>query len=308
MIPNPNPEYYTLEAVKSMDQSQLRSITNQDISSPELQAQIAYEILNLPRFVTFPVTAGAGKQLFYGTFYDRNYVPVDMNFLTTNINNFTPYQYMTLMEVDKNLYDVISTYLPKSYFLINETQKEYVNLGSVDESVDFETMTSLDPNKQRIISAFISTWSPQDKVEIKVRPFNYMRRQYRDRTGMDKTSNDLEAPLLTQPYQAEMVSEAQSQLEAMVRAWYPLIDKYQDLPTFLLVEPSYVIPVLFNPGHIPELRYEKESRVAWRPDLLNDLYNPTSTEGPFYEKLSALISYLGTRPIVTIISREGNAI
>jgi len=342
-------EFQPLEVINKMDDETLKSITNKDTRpncqgqhditfksdnvrseciSRDLQVQIAYEILNLERFVIFPVVNeyeevsslgslpnGPKYNVYFGFFENSQYVPVNLNFLIENMNRFTPYQLMTLMEVDEKLYNEFSAYLPKEYILINHDRKEYVRLGPVDNSVDFTLMKSIDQNKQKLINSTLYHWgngsqsssserksrtSSTTSSAIEIRPNSFQLRFYSDKT-IEYGSEVVTTNFTELNIQDEKLTQQQN-YDTIVRQLYPLVDKYKSLPTFLLVEDNYIIPILFNPEHITELRYDKNSRVAWRPDLLDDINNPEEYEGIFHQKLLLLINYLGSREIINIIT------
>ncbi len=297
-------EFYSMDIVKGMIPNELEILTvnnlpNYILKNNNLKFQIAYEILNLQRFVNLPIKEGSSEYtLFFGTYALTDYVLVDEQFLIDNLDSFTPYQLMTLSETNSELYDKITKLSPMTYVLLNLTANQYVKLGEVDNSFNDESGKFTNKVLQKNVDLSTNFWNDirNSQIELQILPNFFQKRNLDDVTSLviDKNNNVSFSNI--------------NNLVELVNSKYPLINYFKELPVYLLVEPNFIIPALFNPGEITVLNYNKNSGIVWRSDLLEDFDNPKDSEMDFYNNLSAVINYVGKRNTKTVINVNGDRI
>lgn len=298
---------YTLDVVKQLDPQTLENLTKSNLPNGDnsLIYDIAYEILNYERFVVFPDESDIDR-LYFGKY--GNYVLVDEDFINNNLNKLTSYELMTLKEVASKTYDELETYLEKSYYLINTKIYEYIFISKIDNETEEKILEDYMTFIEFVKNIWINNGTDNQNIIIVIKPSKYMNRFYTDKTEfyVKLLQNEIPNELATNLEFKNLRTLRDTENDEEFLNQYPLIGKYKNLPTFILIDINFIIPVLFNPNDNKELNYDKDSRIVWRRELLQEYSNPNDNEKIFFEKISKIKYFLGIRDLVTIIDEDLN--
>lgn len=174
-----------VNVLRTYTDEQLLQITKREYSPRELWVEIAAELIIMDRY--FKSKEG---QLYYGNITNgfkaitprgtpATATSIPYEKFVGNLVSQNDYQLMTLREVDRELYNRVSSQLPRTYFLINPTLKEYISFAGHPTQ-----------NIQRILPLLKNYWSTGEPgrettgdVKLVYRPQNYAHRFYKNITA-----------------------------------------------------------------------------------------------------------------------------
>jgi hypothetical protein len=284
-----NLEQYTNE--------QLVGITKKLFTDRQIALTVANELLTTPRFIK------DRNQIFFGS-ANTKFSPTTLEYIKANIHAFSPYHLMTLYEYSHKDYFNVTATLLHTYFLVNDTTKEYVNF--YNQPIQFIDMVR-------------EKWPITNKVKLVKRPYNYKHRLFTDKTeellvqglfnkvkvvdtagpsGITIQDEDIqEEPSETQ---ADIEERKARQTQLLKEIHDRLIKRYPELDAIvnrvkaknsdMMVDIGFILPVRYIPQ--PGLVYNSKTRLVWRTELLPDLSNPSNEQLPFFEIIADLIDYM----------------
>lgn len=267
----------------NLSDEQLLQITRKRYEPHSLWVEIAKELYSEPRFFQ------SGNQLYFGSI-KTGFIPVN----SVNVSKYTPYQLMTLREVNPSLYNHVTKLMPHAVFLVNKTRKEYVNFYG---------------QPKEFIPMVREKWPLTDVVKEVVKPYSYRNRFYKNMTEELLEHGLFEHVKLVEEEEEEEKEEEEEEnlerLEAQKRvraeisnrlhARYPEIDKVLNLvkrsKSALFVGANYLLPSIYVEQ--TSLYYDSKHKLIWIKNRLPDPANPqTNEQFVFLEIISDLVDYM----------------